>query len=190
MPSLDDVRTATTETYAMTSLSKKIEVLANLAIIVACCLLAVVLVKNHLFQKPSEGPNRTQTSVRDMQGTRLSSIDVDWAQSRQTLLLAMSSSCHFCSESAPFYKRLAESKSGTRLVAVLPEPAEDGQSYLKRLGVPVDEIKQLSLDRIGVQGTPTLLLVDNSGVVKKYWVGKIPPEQEESVVSALLDGGE
>jgi|ERR1044072_7468306 hypothetical protein len=174
----------------MTNLSKKIEVLANLAIIVAGCLLAVVLIKNHLFQRPSEGLSRQQTSSQDMEGSRLSTIDVDWSQSRQTLLLALSSSCHFCSESAPFYKRLVQSKNGTRLVAVLPEPAEGGQGYLRRLGVSVDEIRQLNLDKIGVQGTPTLLLVDNSGVVKKSWIGKLLPEQEEAVVSALLGDGE
>jgi hypothetical protein len=175
---------------AMTNIGKKLEVLANLAIIIAGSLLAGVLVKNHLFQGPSEGPVRTQSSPQPMEGTRLTLTNVDWTQSKQTLLLALSSSCYYCTESAPFYKRLGQSKKGTRLVVVLPESVEDGQSYLKRLGLSVDEVRQLSLDKIDVQVTPTLLLVDNSGVVKKSWLGKLPPEQEESVVSTLLDDGE
>jgi thiol-disulfide isomerase/thioredoxin len=174
----------------MTNIGKKLEVLANLAIIIAGSLLAVVLVKNYLFQGPSKGLARTQTSPQPVERARLALTDVDWTQSKQTLLLVMSSSCHYCTESAPFYKRLGQSKNGTRLVAVLPESVEGGQDYLKRLGISVDEVRQSSLDEIDVQVTPTLLLVDNSGVVKKSWLGKLPPEQEESVVSALLDGGE
>lgn len=166
--------------------SKKLEVGTNLAIIIVACMLGVVLVKNHLFKTPSAGIGEKQSANQLVSGTRLSSLDVDWKQNRQTLLLAISSTCHFCTDSAPFYKRLVKSKEGTRIVAVLPQPIQDGQEYLKRLGVSVDELRQLDLNSIGVQGTPTVLLVDNFGVVKNSWFGKLQPDQEESVINALL----
>jgi hypothetical protein len=59
---------------------------------------------------------------------------------------------------------------------------------LEQLGVSVDEVKQFSLEKIGVSGTPTLLLVDTSGVVKNFWVGKLSPEQEATVLSVLAKG--
>lgn len=118
----------------------------------------------------------------------MSSLDIDWKQNKQTLILAISSSCHFCTESAPFYKKLAQNKGDTRLVALLPQPVEEGREYLERLGVSVDEVRQSSLDQIGVHGTPSLLLVDASGVVKNFWVGRLPPDQESTVLDALWKG--
>jgi len=36
-----------------------------------------------------------------------------------------------------------------------------------------------------VSGTPTLLLVDNTGSVAEAWVGKLEPPQEEDVLTVL-----
>jgi thioredoxin-related protein len=71
------------------------------------------------------------------------------------------------------------------LVAVLPQPTNEGRYYLEKLGVFVDEVKQLPLESIGVQGTPTLMLLDRSGTVTKSWIGRLPPEREQTVLSAL-----
>ncbi len=122
---------------------------------------------------------------RSLVGTTLASLSVKWQDNQQTLVLALSNSCHFCTESAPFYKRLAQNKGQTRIVAVLPQSLEDGRAYLERLRVSVDEIRQLPLNKIGVNGTPTLLLVDSSGVVKNSWIGKLASDQEGSVFDAL-----
>lgn len=43
----------------------------------------------------------------------------------------------------------------------------------------------MSLNKLGVQGTPTLLLLDDSGTVLQTWVGKLTPEREQAVLSAL-----
>ena len=177
----------------LTSLSKKIELIANVAIIVVACLLATVLVKNYFFTKSSERTNTSesqsvQSQSQPVNSPTVSSLDVDWKQNKQTLILAISSSCHFCTESAPFYKKLAQNKGDTRLVALLPQSVEEGKKYLERLGVSVDEVRQSSLDQIGVHGTPSLLLVDSSGVVKNFWVGKLPADKEVTVLDALRKG--
>ena len=171
----------------MVNVSKKIELAANLAIIVVACLLATVLVKSYLVAKPAD------QQVTNLQSPRVappivSSLNINWNQNRQTLILAVSSNCHFCTESAPFYKKLGQNKGDTHLVAVLPQTVEEGRKYLERLGVSVDEVRQLSLDQMGVNGTPTLLLVDASGVVKQFWVGRLPSDQEAVVLDALWKG--
>lgn len=120
----------------------------------------------------------------------MSSLDIDWKQDKQTLILAISSSCHFCSESGAFYKRLVEDRKGTRLIAAFPQPVQEGQDYLKQLGVAVDEVRNLDFSAIGVQGTPTLLLVDSAGVVKNSWVGKLSSEQEIDVLNAVGASGD
>jgi hypothetical protein len=69
------------------------------------------------------------------------------------------------------------------LLAVLPQPVEEGRRYLATLGVAVDEIKQSSLSSIDVRGTPTLMLVNSDGVVTDTWVGRLQAEQEAEVLS-------
>lgn|SRR2546425_2633802 len=175
----------------LSNFNKKIELIANLTIIIVASLLAVVLIKDHLLTRAPVGASRSVSQPRESEnqtanGTNLSSLDVDWKQSKQTLVLAISSTCHFCSESAPFYRKLAQQKRNTRLVAVLPQSEADGQEYLSKLGVSVDEVRQLPLDKIGVRGTPTLFLVDDSGVVRNSWEGKLAAEQEADVLSTVL----
>lgn len=176
------------------NVSKKIELIANLAIIVVACLLGTVLVKNYLVTKRTEQANKSesqpvqsQSQSQPVNSPTVSSLDIDWKQNRQTLILAISSSCHFCTESAPFYRKLAQSKSDTRLVALLPQPVEDGRKYLEKLGVSIDEVRQSGLDKIGVHGTPTLMLIDNAGVVKGFWLGKLSSEEEAKVLSSLRE---
>lgn len=167
----------------MTNLTKKIELLANIAIIVVALVLGGVMVKKYLLPGEPAGP---QPPAPIQPGTQISLSDVDWAQSDQTLLLVLSDTCHFCTDSAPFYKRIVQEKSargGTRLIAVLPQDVEKGKAYLGKLGVSVDEVKQSSLAAVGVRGTPTLILVDKAGKTLSSWVGQLPPDKEAEVLS-------
>lgn len=167
----------------MISISKKIELLANIAIIVVACLLAAVVIKNYLRAKPSGESTVSESRIFDSQ--KLSILNIDWRQSNQTLLLAISNSCHFCTESASFYKQLAHVKGRTRLIAVLPQPINEGKKYLDGLGVVVDDIKQSPLPSIDVSGTPTLILVNHDGTVMRTWIGKLPQHQEKEVLGLL-----
>ena len=71
------------------------------------------------------------------------------------------------------------------MVAVLPQTTSEAQAYLTSQGVHVNEVKQATLNSIGVRGTPTLLLVDKAGVVTNVWVGKLQPDQEAQVLNVL-----
>ena len=162
---------------------KKIELLANVAIIVVALVLGVVLVKRYLL---TDTQSAAPTAQRIQPGTKVDLAGVDWSKSRQTLVLVLSDTCHYCTESAGFYQRLAEQKArqdGSRLIAVLPQDVSRGQAYMSKLGVNVDQVQQSSLSALGLSGTPTLLLVDNQGVVKESWLGKLPPNQETEVLN-------
>jgi len=161
---------------------KKVELVANIAIILVAVSLAVVLVKRFVFTPRNE--NTVQSNV----GTKLSQPDIDWTKSNKNVVLMLSNTCHFCTESAPFYKRLVQEQTqrGTfRLTAVLPQPVSDGQKYLNGLGVEINEIRQLSPGGIRISGTPTILLDNSAGVVTEEWLGKLPPEKENEVLSRL-----
>lgn len=112
---------------------------------------------------------------------------INWGQNKQTLLLVLRNGCHFCDDSAGFYQRLvkeSQASGNTTFVAVLPGTVDDSRKYLEHLGVPITEIRQEVLGALGVQGTPTLLLINDKGVVTKSWVGRLPTDKEGEVISS------
>lgn len=167
---------------------KKIELIANVAIIISAVLL-VALAANRFFFSPSSSPGDQAAARQSVKvGDRVNLPDFNWAQSERTLLLVLSTNCHFCTESAPFYQRLAQEKTrrgGTRLVAVLPQDDAESRKYLSDNGVSVDEIRRASPGEVQVGGTPTLILADQTGAVIASWIGKLPPDKEAEVLSRL-----
>jgi hypothetical protein len=113
---------------------------------------------------------------------------VSWDQDGQTLIIALSAGCGFCAESAPFYRKILDRVAGLRgirVIAALPQDEQQARQYLQSLQVPVQEIKQASLADLGVKGTPTLLLVDGHGIVKEFWVGRLPGPKEQEVLDRI-----
>lgn|SRR5215471_2320420 len=167
--------------------AKKIETTANVAIILLALVVGAVLIKRQ-FHGSSSSLNATALTASPAlrAGARLSLRDVDWTKSRRTLLLALSKGCHFCTESAPFYRKLADETSGRsdlRLIAVFPLGGpSDAKEYLNELGVSVAETKQAPLEAIGARGTPTLVLVDSGGTVMDSWTGRLTAEKETELL--------
>ena len=170
----------------MNHVYKRVELIANIAIILVAISLVVVLARRYVFTggNQSEPTNTIPSNV----GSKVSHLDIDWSKSDKNLLMLLSNTCRYCTESAPFYKRLVQEQTqrGTfRVMAVFPQPANEGRTYLNGLGVEIDEIKQVSPGAIRIRGTPTLLLIDRAGVVTDEWLGKLPPEKEEEVLNRL-----
>jgi thiol-disulfide isomerase/thioredoxin len=171
----------------MSNLHKKIELLSNLGIIVVAILLGVVLVNRYLL--PSSPKSETVESAQIKPGMKLSLPGVDWGRSSKTLLLVLSTNCHFCTESAPFYQRLAQEKAkheDISLIAIMPQSVSEAQKYLNDHGISVDQIRQAAPGAAYARGTPTLIMVDKTGSVVESWVGKLPPEKEVEVSNRFL----
>ncbi|MBC7932778.1 MAG: thioredoxin fold domain-containing protein [Rubrivivax sp.] len=160
---------------------------ANVAIIIVTILLCMVLVKNHFTDSPTVNLQDTQRNFDGgtQSGKKINLPEVDWQNNGQTLLLALSTSCHFCTESAAFYRRLKQESGNTHLVAIFPQPSSEGEDYLKKLAVSVDEVRQAPFESLDVRGTPTLIFVDGNGEVKDSWIGKLPANQETQVLNRL-----
>jgi thioredoxin-related protein len=160
----------------MDKLYKRTNLLLNLAIVVVVILIGVVFARNYLRSVPAH---------RDYRGTKVNLSGIDWEKNQQTLLLVLDEKCRFCTESAPFYQRLIRENPKVTLVAVLPQDVATSRKYLLSLNVPIDEIRQSSLDALGVEGTPTLILVNGKGEVREAWAGKLPPEEETEVLKRI-----
>lgn len=176
---------------------KKIEILANIAVVITSVVLCSVLAKTYLFSAPKRAAAAETTALRSpapnspqrqslQAGRKIALPGIDWSKSNRTLVLALSTTCHFCSESAPFYQKLQQQNpSNVRLVALLPQPVEDGRNYLTKLGVSLNEVVQAPLASVGVSGTPTLLLIDHDGAVTDSWVGKLSDGEAAQVIDRI-----
>jgi hypothetical protein len=168
------------EQVRMANVSRKIEIAANVAIVVVAVLVGVVAVKR-FWPSGAEGPGISA-------GSRISIPGVDWQRNGESLVLALSPQCHFCSESAPFYQRLvkeSEASGDARLVGLFPNQVEDGERYLASLGVRLPEVRRGPFPKLGIEATPTLLLVNQEGVVSHVWIGKLTPEKESEVLTQI-----
>jgi len=183
----------------LVSIRDKLDIAANVATVGAAVLISAALIKVYfapssqadLKTRPITASQSAQLPAELAVGTSLAGRvpGVDWRKNGKTLVLAISTQCHFCKDSAPFYRKLHEQVGkGLKTVAVLPQPVAESEQYLKSEGVHVDQVKQVSMGDIGVQGTPTMLLVDGTGAIARVWFGKIQPEQEEQVLADLRKG--
>lgn len=162
----------------------KIESITNIAILVFLLVVGGVYVKNNFF---SSHP----TLIRA--GDRAPALaGYDWASHPRTLVLALRHGCHYCEESAPFYKRLVDLEQSGRLggihiVAVFPDDKTTVEKSLQDEGWSVDYRPAIPLQNFKVAGTPTLVLVDGNSKVLSVWLGKLRPDEEGRVINSLTN---
>jgi len=165
----------------------RLDKLVNIAIVVTCCLVIGSLARN--FYLEHKIASRINPSFSKGQVVKLSGYTPSSAET--TLVLALSTHCHFCQASTPFYQKLAAFKSTApnqlRLVAVLPEKQDEAAAYLNGHGISTDTVLSMPLSQIGVKGTPTLLLLNGQGKLEDYWVGLLNDSQQQKILDISLD---
>lgn len=160
-------------------LARKLEVAANIGIVIVAFVAVGIFVRNY-WLKPSE-PKYVAA------GEQFALKDVNWQESGNTMVFGISTTCHFCTESAGFYRELIKACTAkhVRTIAVLPQSIDASKAYLAGEGVEVNDIRQAQLPELKISGTPTLVLIDSKGVVKGVWLGKLPPEVEKEVLAKV-----
>jgi hypothetical protein len=106
------------------------------------------------------------------------------SSARYTLVMYVRSTCHFCTESMSFYQGLSQEHAAGakwKWVVAAAEPVAAARAYLASHKVVPDDV--LSVEP-GVP-TPTLVLVDQNGIIKKVWMGALDQLGQEEVRGAL-----
>jgi hypothetical protein len=163
----------------------RLEKLTNVAIIVACAVLVGNMAWNY-YQSTRPNPGLRAEIAK---GTVVELPGAAPVSLQPTLVLALSKNCRFCQESVGFYQKLTAFKNsspqGLRMVAVLPQSKEEAESYVKEHGIGADEVISMEVSKLGVRGTPTLLLLDGQNKLEEIWVGKLNDSQESQVMERL-----
>lgn len=158
-----------------TSIKTKLEVVANLTVIVVA--LAVGCVGLTRYIESSRAPRAVAA------GDHLAKLPgLDWSQHRRTLLLVLNTGCYFCQDSVPFYQKLAQAQRLDRdtleMVAVFPNEADAVREFTVRESLTMRSVPEVPLENLRVNATPTLILVDREGRVERSWIGILTSGQE------------
>ena len=157
-----------------------LDVAANVAILGVCILIGTIGVKKFLLNDPHAAADMLR------KGSRMELPGVDWGRADRTLLLALSTQCHFCDESSEFYRRLAPkaSAAGVPLVAVFPQSTNEAHTHWTSQSLPLTgvEFVQVPAGRLPISGTPTVVLINRKGVVLRTWTGKQPASGEAEII--------
>ena len=164
---------------------KKIESLVNVTIAAMAIVLIAVLINRYAGPGNRTGPGEAQAL-----GSRpeISIEGIDWAKNRRTVVLALTQDCSYCDESAAFYKALSQQLLATgngEFIAVFPRASEASKDYMQRRGIAVSEVRYMPFKLLGVTGTPTLMLINEAGIVTDKWAGKLGPNEEREVLDRL-----
>src|ERR1039457_255795 len=163
--------------------SKTFEWVLNIASL--ACIVMVLGVGAHRFF--STKPDSISETSELAKGAQVNLPNVNWAENRSTLIMALAVGCHYCKESAGFYRSLIESNTNNSFhpIAVLPQEVPESRKYLAAEGIKISDVHQDNLARLGINGTPTLILVNSSGRIDSAWIGKLSSDQEAQVYATL-----
>lgn len=176
----------------MTKLERCVEAAANILIVLVSVSVLSVLVYKYLSPTGrdfNEGSNlgRESRMATIKPGQKINVEGIPFEDASRTILIAMQTTCRFCHESMPFYKRLVEEakRKNVKLVAVFPTDIKSSSEYLREFGIADLEVLQMPLTAISATGTPTLIIIDSNSEVLGAWVGKLTPSSEDEVLNQL-----
>ena len=163
----------------------KLDIITNILTISVILLLGYVLINKFILNDKAVPKSSEANSLI---GKQIDIPNINWSKNSQTLLIVLSTTCHFCTENVPFYQKLAQQfnkKEELKLMAVFPQQQSVAKDYLSNNKIAINDIFQIVPSEIGVKGTPTILLLDNEGKVIQAWLGKIPASEEEKIIKEI-----
>lgn len=165
---------------AKPSTARVIELISNIVIIVVPVIVGVVIVKARYFSTPPHA------IVRPSVGTSIDIPGEHFLDHEETLIFALQNGCHYCEESAPFYRRLISEinhRDGIHLMVLLPQ--DNSPEYIHRLNLRINDVKLVSFSKYRIGATPMLMTVDPQGKLSHLWIGKLSPAVESDVLQTV-----
>lgn len=126
----------------MKSFARTIEVIANVAIIFVAISLGLVLISRTV--RSYRGTVSESVNTAPVKDQKIQLPGVDWSKNEKTLVMAISSTCHFCTESAAFYRDIC-ARTCVHYSSGTTSKCNESRNYLSNLGVQADEVLQARL---------------------------------------------
>lgn len=148
-------------------------------IIAAAAVIAVCLIGRTYWVRKPAGASRFSPGATAIAHTRPSTPQAAYL----TLVLATQIGCHWCEASVPYYKTLLArySRVPLHVISVTPQTVDQQRQYLKKLNLPIEDVRQDSFADLGIRGTPTVFLLDGKGAVLCGWEGALNSTDQRDV---------
>lgn len=103
-----------------------------------------------------------------------------------TLVLFARANCGACEKARPFLAELIRGVEGRSAVVMAGPSAtrQEDAEFARSLGIPDEHIAVVP-PSLRVRATPTLVLVNQQGLILEAWEGVGSPEHQEAIVKAV-----
>lgn len=163
----------------------KLETATHVFLIAVCCLAGGLLIEQRFFSGADDGP------APGLVGREVKLPGADWQAAPVSVLLQISSTCHFCNDSMPFYRQLmaARQSAGAKVPVIVAsaDAVAVMQEHLAEQQVSVDRVLHSRLEGFGTV-TPTVYIVDSKGLVKRVFVGELNSSGQKELLSIVQRG--
>ena len=75
------------------------------------------------------------------------------------------------------------------IVAVFPNDAEMVRQFVTKDNLRMRSLATVPLEKLHVNATPTLILVDKQGRVERSWIGFLSPPEELDLIKCVFGSG-
>jgi hypothetical protein len=166
----------------------KLERATHVCLILACTVsLGLLLERRFLGVRPISA---SAPGAATLIGRHLNVPGLVWNTSSINTVLFMDTHCSICNASMPFYRTVGETRrqrGAMRFFVVSAESPEVVAAHLQKEGVSPDGVYRIP-QTAGLRGTPTLLVVDEQGIVRRAFEGGLTPARQEELLKVLRNG--
>jgi hypothetical protein len=158
----------------------------DLAIAVAMILTALQAFNAWSYRSIPLGPLANVNS-------KLEIPSVSWNSSPRSIVLAFTTSCHFCQKSGEFYAELSRAvadQANVRFIVVAPEEDRIIRDWMNGHGISKFEHVRQNFMLHGFKLTPSIAIVDGEGVVTDLALGFLSRSEEKQVLDRVVGQGD
>jgi hypothetical protein len=142
----------------------------------------VVFTARHLYLKESTPmPTRLGPEI----GMSLQHLNVEWGRTPSHLVVLLREGCSYCEESLAFIRTAASHNPKVQFVPVFSQNLLQARAYLKSKAISDQNVVARAKMPWGTFPTPSFLLCDNQGKLRRVWVGKPTAQTEQDILAAL-----
>jgi hypothetical protein len=165
----------------------RLETSGQIAFIVMCVAVAGAAVRYALTRQDVTVPARPPAVAVGATIAGAEKFNGD-PPAKAVLILGLSTNCKFCTDSLPFYARLAALepvKSGrVRLSVASVQEVDQMSSYLRLHNLSISPIVTFGQTSLRIAVTPTIILMSRDGTVLETWEGRLDARAEARVLDA------
>lgn len=158
---------------------KNLERITNIAVVIVAVLFVVGFFRHDFAAH--------KTLSRSFHAHKLQLASITEAPAKLNIVLGISTECPFCEKNVGFYKKLSGLEKPGRLAfyTIFPQTKNEAKSYLQKKGIHPTGVISSSLAKYQINGTPTLVLVNDRGKVLQSWVGTLNSSKQAEVVRQI-----